>query len=135
MNIIQEIYTRPENTGSEFIDLEFADESESEENAGRKWVRCRVCNYKIARQSDKISINKADTHIFKNPSGIYYRLICFSDAPGSKNVTDHTSENTWFSGYSWSISLCRSCNNHLGWHYNSGSGEFYGLIADRLTGI
>ncbi len=135
MEIIQEIYNRPEKSGIEFIGTEFFDESDIVDDKERKWVRCRKCHYKIAHISDKISINKTDTHIFKNPFGIYYRVICFSDAPGSINVSRYTVENTWFSGYAWSIIMCRSCNDHIGWHYDSGMGEFYGLIADRLTGI
>ncbi len=135
MDIIPEIYARPDKTGSEFFGTDFTAESYAGEEIDGKWVRCRVCNYKIALLSDKIVINKSDNHIFKNPSGIYYRLICFSAAPGSINISEYTSEYSWFSGYSWSISLCRSCNSHLGWHYDSGSAEFYGLIADRLTGI
>ena len=101
----------------------------------RKWIRCRNCNYKITSLYEKIRIMESDSFIFRNPAGIFYRIICFSNAPGLVNITDYTDENTWFKGYLWSISLCSSCYNHLGWHYISESAQFYGLIADRLEGI
>lgn len=127
-------FKNPENSDSEAV---FAGESyaETEEAHDKKWVRCRNCNNKIAKQNERIKIYNADTHIFENPAGIFFRVVCFIDAPGSTLITDHTMENTWFTGYLWSISLCRGCRSHLGWHYTSGSDEFYGLIADRLTGV
>jgi len=101
----------------------------------KKWVRCRSCHFKIAQQSDRVRINDADNQIFENPAGIFYRVVCFTQAPGSISISDYTEHNTWFPGYSWSITFCRSCNNHLGWHYRAGTEDFFGLIADRLTGI
>ena len=135
MEITDYINTKSSENGSENILLTVDEKLSGEEETDRKWVRCSTCNYKITLLSDKIHINSADVHIFKNPAGIIYRVICFSQAPGSVNITEYTFENSWFSGYSWSISLCRLCNNHLGWHYSSGSEEFYGLIAERILGI
>jgi hypothetical protein len=104
-------------------------------SSDRKWVRCRNCGFKIALATDKIRINDADHHIFKNPAGIFFTVVCFASAPGAINITGYTEENTWFTGYSWSISICAGCGNHLGWHYNSGVSGFYGLITYRLTGV
>lgn len=120
-------------TGQEIEQMQ-GEESGAKECKDGKWVRCRNCHYKIALFSDKLYINDVHTHLFKNPAGIFFRVICFSNAPGSFNISEYTEDNSWFSGYSWSITICRSCNNHLGWHY-SGPSEFYGLIADRLSGI
>jgi len=112
------------------------DESISDETAAdKKWVRCRNCYFKIALTSDKIRINDAESHLFKNPSGIFFTIICFSSAPGAINITEHTEENTWFRNFLWSISICASCGSHLGWHYLSGTEGFYGLITYRLTGV
>jgi len=120
---------------SEFIESLNNEKFHLKEDCDKKWARCRNCHYKIALISDKTQINHVDNHIFKNPAGIFYRVVCFLNAPGTINITDYINENTWFEGYMWSITLCRSCNNHIGWHYSSGIDEFYGLIADRLTGI
>jgi len=135
MESIEYLNTKPSVAQSGFIESFPEEKSDQEETHDRKWVRCRSCHYKIALQSDKIKINQADTHIFENPAGIFYRVICFNSAPGASIVSDYTHDNTWFAGYLWSITLCRSCHNHLGWHYSSGSTDFFGLIADRLTGI
>jgi len=135
MEIIRDIYAESAEEGIEFIESISYGDSKDKEDTERKWVRCRNCHYKIALLSDKININHTDTHIFENPAGIIYRVVCFSSATGSINISGYTKENTWFNGYLWCITVCRACNNHLGWHYFSGSGEFYGLIADRLTGI
>jgi len=135
MIIIQNTYSRTSSGSNEAVELLTSGKLRPEEESEEKWVRCRKCSCKIALLTDKININHTNLHIFKNPSGIIFRIICFSNAPGSINISNYTEENTWFKGYLWSISICRACNNHLGWHYNSGNEEFYGLIADRLIGI
>ena len=135
MEIIDNIYTKPSKSVYESGEFEFEVHLSDDQEIDRKWIRCRNCFNKIALISDKININHTDTHIFENPSGIFFRIICFSEAPGSVNDSEYTYENTWFPGYLWSISLCRSSTKHLGWHYDSGSGKFYGLIADRLAGV
>jgi hypothetical protein len=135
MLTIQEINVKPSKIQYGFMESAPDEESLIDEGSDKKWARCRSCHYKIALISDKTDINHADTHIFENPAGIFFRVVCFTEAPGTIDISDFTEENTWFNGYTWSITLCRFCNNHLGWHYSSGSKEFYGLIADRLTGI
>lgn len=135
MEYAEVIYFKPSKTGYEFNESLQDGDIKAKEGSDKKWVRCRNCNYKIALLADKIKIDNADTHIFENPAGIFFRVVCFSEAPGSIIISDYVDENTWFSGYLWSITLCRSCNSHLGWNYSSGSSGFYGLIADRLTGI
>lgn len=98
-------------------------------------ILCRNCSEEITDIIYKININSSDFHLFKNPMGIYFRVVCFSSAAGCSIISDYTVEFTWFSGYSWAIALCRRCGSHLGWHYKSEDSAFYGLIADRLTGI
>lgn len=135
MESIESIYFKPLKTGYEYNESLPDEDMRTKEDSDKKWIRCRNCNYKIALVSDKIKIENADIHIFENPAGIFFRVVCFSEAPGSINISDYTMDNTWFSGWLWSITLCRSCNNHIGWNYTSGSRDFYGLIADRLTGV
>jgi len=135
MEIIQDKYARSLKEESEFFECAPDEKSLIKEADDGKWARCRSCSSKIALLSDQININHTDNHIFKNPAGVFFRVICFSNAPGSMNITEYVLEDTWFEGYFWSISLCRACNTHLGWHYLSGWGNFFGLIADRLTGI
>ena len=115
--------------------------SENTDDSGKiqpsddKKVFCRKCHGTVADIQDRIRINNSDYHLFSNPLGIYFRVLCFSRADGVFTITEYVEEHTWFSGYSWSIALCRNCNAHLGWHYKSGDSVFYGLIADRLAGV
>lgn len=138
MEILSENFNRTQQPDIDFQELNISEPEESsiaEPAAGRKWIRCRNCNSKIALMSDKIRINDTDTHIFKNPAGIFFTIICFSSAPGAAGITEYTEDNTWFNGYSWSIAICINCGSHLGWHYISAKDGFYGLINYRLTGI
>ncbi len=121
-----------ENTDETSYSLQ-GEVSKDDEDSGKRWILCRNCSKKIALISDKIHMNNTDTYIFENPAGLFFRVICFSNAPGTVIITDYTEENTWFEGFLWSVCLCGTCGKHLGWHYSSGSYGFYGLIADRLT--
>lgn len=98
-------------------------------------ILCRNCYEYIAEKDDEIRVNDSDYHLFKNPAGIYFRIVCFRNARGCTIITDYTGEYTWFDGFNWAVALCRKCHAHLGWHYVSDDSMFFGLIADRLTGI
>lgn len=135
MEITVNIYARDSNAGHDFSGFLSDELLRADHDSDKKWIRCRSCFNKVALVSDKIEVDNTEIHIFENPSGIFFRIICYSDAPGSVNISEYTDEATWFPGYSWSITLCRSCKNHIGWHYDSGYGKFYGLIADRLAGL
>lgn len=97
-------------------------------------ILCRLCLAYIAKKRDVIEVEGSAFHYKKNPAGLYFSIICFSDASGCNNLGDYISEYSWFSGYKWSIVICTGCSSHLGWHF-IGKGSFYGLIADRITGI
>ncbi|HOP29116.1 MAG TPA: cereblon family protein [Spirochaetota bacterium] len=108
---------------------------QEEETGVDKRILCRTCHAHITDKNEEISINGSDYHLFKNPAGIYFRVVCFENAGGCKIISDYTEMHTWFEGYSWAIALCSICHSHLGWHYISLDRTFYGLIADRLTGV
>ena len=132
--LITNIYSKQSEINDSFFKPVLDDEFNVEDDSDKRWVRCRNCHNKIALFSDKISINGNDSYIFQNPAGIFFRIVCFANAPGSIIVSEFTDEHTWFTGYQWSISLCCLCRIHIGWLY-SGPDEFYGLIADRLSGV
>jgi len=61
----------------------------------------------------------------------------FSGADGVEAVGSSTSEESFFSGCTWQMGLCRGCGAHVGWFYeNSGSAvasePFWGLLWSRL---
>ncbi len=108
---------------------------QAEEPAIEEKILCRNCHAPVTDKADEISINESDFHLFKNPAGIYFRVVCFQKAHGCIIISEYTELHTWFEGYSWAIALCRVCHSHLGWHYISLDRTFFGLIADRLTGV
>ena len=82
---------------------------------------------------------------FKNPHNSYFQVVTFKDAIISCD-NENYEENSFFPGYSWSMCICPSCMNHLGWKFKpiinhcinknikhcSNNKPFYGLIKDKL---
>ncbi|MBN1615487.1 MAG: hypothetical protein JW950_13570 [Deltaproteobacteria bacterium] len=95
-------------------------------------VLCRICRTEITAAEFSIAVNGQHEHTFTNPAGIAYRIGCFSEAYGCFTHGQPTYEFTWFAGFSWCFCTCMGCLNHLGWHYRSGDGGFFGLILDSL---
>jgi hypothetical protein len=96
------------------------------------FILCRNCKNVVTSTNNKIHISGKHTHTFTNPRGFVYRIGCFDSAQGVVNQGAPTMEFTWFAGFSWSYSLCLKCFAHLGWFYQSGEKNFYGLILDYL---
>ena len=105
------------------IELEEKTEAETQ-----KTVRCKNCGHIVTSPSLAIEPHE---HTFRNPAGYSYHVLCYSDAPGTAEVGEPTSEACWFPGYAWTFALCQQCQTHLGWWY-SGKDSFAGLIATRL---
>lgn len=94
---------------------------------------CRQCGEGITRPDQGISVEGAQGHTFANPHGIVYEIGCFRSADGCAAVGPASDEFTWFQGFSWRIAVCRRCQVHLGWRFESRAMvHFYGLIVDRL---
>ena len=100
-----------------------------------KKVFCIKCGNVIADSSDIIRKNGEDSGLFENPAGIFFRIICFVNAYGCGISGEYSGYNTWFPGYEWTIAFCNRCHTHLGWYYLSEENSFWGLIADRISGI
>lgn len=95
---------------------------------------CRQCSQAITRPDHGISVHGAHRHTFANPHGAVYEIGCFGSADGCTVVGPATDDFTWFKGFLWRIAVCRRCQIHLGWRFESlAMGRFYGLIVDRLT--
>ncbi len=132
--MIEEYYFKEPLNKQKIISAEPSESVEENPDIGKK-ILCRNCHADITEKDYELRINDSDFHLFKNPMGIYFRVVCFKNADGCIIISDYTDENTWFKGYIWAIVLCRTCHTHLGWHYKSLDSKFFGLIADRLTGI
>lgn len=105
---------------------------EQETDTGRNPILCRACGNEITDSEYSTIVDSRHEHSFVNPSGIPYRIGCFSDAYGCVIHGIPTYEFTWFAGFSWSYCSCADCFTQLGWHYQSGSRSFFGLILDNL---
>lgn len=96
-------------------------------------IFCRNCNYPVTRPSERIEVDAAHRHTFANPNGYLFEIGCFRSADGCGTTGMKSTEFAWFRGYTWQIGICRKCHIHLGWRFQSGADQFYGLILTRLT--
>jgi hypothetical protein len=72
-------------------------------------------------------------HTFANPHGFEFRIACFADAPGCLEVGEESAYRPRLPGFTWQVTLCRQCGEHLGWLFRSPGARFFGLILDRLV--
>jgi hypothetical protein len=97
---------------------------------------CVACRHPITRASERISVNGAHAHAFKNPSGVDFDVGCFARAPGCAGFGDASNIWTWFPGYAWRIELCAGCRTHLGWSYAAKEmpvASFFALILGQIA--
>ena len=96
-------------------------------------IICRACRHEITTVEYSIAVNGEHAHICRNPLGVVFHIGCFSKAWGCFIWGIPTDEATWFPGFTWSVAACSNCFTHLGWHYESGRQNFYGLIMANLV--
>ena len=94
---------------------------------------CAHCLGFVTSRSAALSMSGSHAHTFVNPHGFEFRIGCFADAPGCVEVGEESAYWTWFPGFTWRVSLCRYCGEHLGWLFRSPDARFFGLILDHLT--
>jgi hypothetical protein len=107
------------------------DQDEPEEK-DEKILLCKKCSAGIAKEIDRIGREGKHLHTFFNPAGVVYEIGCFRQASGCYIGGPRSNEFPWFAGYSWQISFCASCSEHLGWFFSSSEDTFFGLIVNRL---
>jgi len=107
-------------------------------------ITCKFCGKEIAKTSDRAGYEFAGysrygmiivpTQKLRNPQGSVFELITVQHASLVSEKQSYT-QASWFDGYSWRISGCRSCKRHLGWTFDpitQHTDSFQGLIIDRL---
>src|SRR5437867_3634097 len=97
----------------------------------RDWL-CTWCLNRVASEKDRFSCDGKSEFSFKNPQGIRFHIITFTQTIGCRQTGVPTSEHTWFPGHAWSYCVCDRCGVHLGWYY-AGPSDFAGLIRDRIV--
>ncbi len=99
-------------------------------------ITCRSCNVVVTKPEFQIEIDQRFSHTFANPSGHVFEIGCFSKAVGCVRGSAPSDEFSWFSGYVWTVGVCRNCQAQLGWVFSSAKDAapnlFFGLILDQL---
>ena len=114
--------------------IEAIPEKQKALNTDKKiFIYCKKCGLYLTRQEYAIEVEHYHEHLQCNPNGFTFVFKCFSKAPGCLLLGKPTEENTWFKGYSWRLSLCQNCGEHLGWYFKKQDIDiFFGLISDKL---
>ena len=108
------------------------DVKEQEKKPLQEVLFCTFCGKPITSRLHELAVNGSYCHTFFNPAGIVFELGCYNRAPGCSVAGTPTAEFSWFKGYLWTFALCRGCDSHLGWFFDSGDTAFWGLILNKL---
>lgn len=122
-----------QRTGESPLNESLVRDEAGEKSKEPRTLVCKACGTAITSQECAIEVGGSNCHTFLNPGGIVFRIGCFSGASGCFIMGEPTVEYTWFPGYAWCYVICSGCLSHMGWHYSSGEGGFFGLILDRLV--
>ncbi len=95
------------------------------------WL-CAWCHNRVANETDRFSFEGKDEFSFRNPEGIQFEIISFSETRGCCETGLPTLEHTWFPDHAWTYSHCDQCGQQLGWHF-TGQHEFTGLIKKKIV--
>ena len=114
--------------------LKIEDDSEKKDP---KEYHCVVCGASLSDSDALFRVNGSHKHSFVNPSGVRCNFLTFSEC---RNILAHEElykEHSWFPGYGWRFLLCQGCHQHLGWKWDSISGDahptgFYGLLLNAI---
>ncbi|MBN2738268.1 MAG: hypothetical protein JXR70_14890 [Spirochaetales bacterium] len=119
------------------FDLSLSGSEKIKEDNQSDWhYLCYRCKSHIASYRDIFNIpGKGSTHYLRNTFGLNFHVITFINCQNLLNVSSPFEEYSWFLPYSWIVTNCRYCQDHLGWrfvHEKSQPAEFFGLIQDKL---
>uniref|UniRef100_A0A8D8L012 Protein cereblon n=1 Tax=Culex pipiens TaxID=7175 RepID=A0A8D8L012_CULPI len=104
------------------------------------YFMCKRCSNEIGSYNDLFAMSKQGVQTsYCNPSGfVHETLTIYKTRENSTFTTERPStEFSWFPGYSWQITLCSNCRNHLGWKFvatkkNYLPKSFYGLSGNSI---
>lgn len=101
---------------------------------GEGSIICRNCYNILTKSINRAFINGSHKHVFANPHGHVFEIVCFRQVTGCGHTGIATDEFSWFSGYSWKIAVCSNCLVHLGWMFTAPDKErFHGLILNQIV--
>ena len=104
---------------------------------GAKSYQCIACGSPITYSDRLLPVGGSNRHFFVNPSGVECDFHTFYACPGAMALGEPTTLHSWFPGYSWRLAFCQQCGQHLGWYYETVSGnnkqnEFWGILVSNL---
>ncbi|XP_021354382.1 protein cereblon-like isoform X2 [Mizuhopecten yessoensis] len=120
------------------------------------YLLCRKCGHEVVRAANlinipsKVALRQRNSTFggvpeiliqqFKNPHDNSFEVITTRKADVLEDLQKY-SDDTWFPNYSWWITKCPHCGQHMGWTYRINSQgtstdgrpeQFYGLVLDNL---
>lgn len=113
-----------------------AGEQDQRDDQVERPLVCARCGHEITSSQARIEVAGLHQHSQVNPHGYIWEFRCFSSAPGCVGRGPFTGEFSWFAGMNWQLAHCAKCQLHLGWRFESASGEssgFHGLIVLRVV--
>jgi cereblon len=85
------------------------------------FVCCRMCFTRFSAVSNLFTVGGADgtTGAYVNEYGVIHQTITLKEVDESKLLYSGRPETreSWFPGYSWTITHCRVCHSHIGWKF------------------
>ncbi|MGK5095357.1 cereblon family protein [Deltaproteobacteria bacterium TL4] len=119
----------------EFVKTEQRNQSQEQFKHQKRKFLCKICQTVISEEK-YLLVTHGETpyHTFRNPLGLVFNIVTLSYCEALCPVSTPTSEETWFSGFTWTIECCVVCREHLGWCFEGTSEpyRFYGLVYNRL---
>ncbi|XP_026466824.1 protein cereblon-like [Ctenocephalides felis] len=113
------------------IELKYLEKSDS--------LCCKNCQSKIAKTSDLFAMsNDGIQSHYCNPEGWIHETFTVMRASEVRLHGHKSTRASWFPGYAWTIALCKSCNQHVGWQFtatekNLRPSKFWGLCRTSIT--
>ncbi|XP_033727848.1 protein cereblon homolog [Pecten maximus] len=123
------------------------------------FLLCRKCGHEIVRAAhlinipSKMALRQRNSTLggvpeiliqqFRNPHDTHFEVITTGKADVIEDLQKY-SDDTWFPNYSWWITTCPQCGQHMGWIYrinsegtstDGGPELFYGLVLDNLLDL
>ncbi|RLN97721.1 hypothetical protein BBJ28_00018233 [Nothophytophthora sp. Chile5] len=85
-------------------------------------IFCAMCGCFLANTREIFSMTArgAAGGTFVNPGGHVFQVLTLRDVDRAHIFVDimRSTEDSWFLGYSWSITHCNVCYAHLGWRFD-----------------
>ncbi|CAL8106858.1 unnamed protein product [Calicophoron daubneyi] len=102
---------------------------------------CGMCDSQITSNRYIVCLaQEGSFQTYVNPAGILHDMVTVSQVVDSSvtSIGSPSSEYSWFPGYSWTITNCSRCSQHLGWLFTADKDElrprrFWGIRRDSIV--